>query len=192
MKLLQTPLNPSSWYEIPWVNIHDARWFYLAPLAEKQNFEASPYTIGDIVDLYHTHIESKSLAPDGTACSPQTAGLLKRTSIVVNGTEFIGKESDRKWEQEDDISRLFPTLPVYRPEESAGLIGSSLTQDVNRSVSKRKLAKLTGLSTRTIRRARQGRRIRKATAHKIATALRNYRFDLSESSKILERKARKL
>jgi hypothetical protein len=183
--------NPSSWYEIPWVNIHDARWFYLAPLAEKQNFEASPYTIGDIVDLYHTHAESKSLAPDGTACGPHTAGLLKRTSIIVNGSEFIGKESDRKWEQEDDISRLFPTLPIYRPEESAGLIGSSSTQNANRSVSKRKLATLTGLSTRTIRRARQGKRIRKATAHRIAIALRNYRFELSEPSKTLERKSRK-
>jgi hypothetical protein len=181
--------NPLQWYKIPWVNIHNGRWFYLAPLARKQNFEASPYTIEDIVGLYHIHPESKSLAPDGSACGWYTAGLLQRTSIVAHGFEYIGKETDRKWEQEGDINMLFPLLPVYHPDESAKLIGSSPTQNASRSISKRKLAALTGLSTRTVQAARKGRRIRKSTALKIARALRNYRFAESEK---LERTERKL
>jgi hypothetical protein len=181
--------DPSTWFTIPWVNIHNGRWFYLAPLEKKQNFEASPYTIADIVNLYHIHPESKSLAPDGSPCGWHTEGLLKRTWIVADGFEYIGKESDRKWEQDDDINMLFPLLPLYRPDETEKLIGSSPSQASCRSVSKRKLAALTGMSTRTVQAARKGRRIRKSTARKIAAALRNYH--VSETRK-LEAKRRKL
>jgi hypothetical protein len=165
--------DSTRWYKISYINVHDGRQFYLAPLEEKQSFEASPYTIEDIVGLYHIHPESKSLAPDGGQCDWHTAGLLQRNSVVTDGFGYIGKETDRKWEQEEDLSILFPTLPVYQPNESARLLGGFGVQNKIRTMSKREMARRTGLSTRTISAIRKGKRIRKSTALIVTRALRN-------------------
>src|SRR6266446_760284 len=52
------------------------------------------------------HPEAKSLAPDGTLCKGDTRGLLKRAHIVAGELRYVGKETDRKWEEGDDISVL--------------------------------------------------------------------------------------
>lgn len=48
--------------------------------------------------------EAKSLAPDGTECKAETSGLLGRAHIVAGEIRYVGKETDRKWEEGDDIS----------------------------------------------------------------------------------------
>jgi hypothetical protein len=48
----------------------------------------------------------KSLAPDGTECTADTSGLLKRAHITAGEIRYVGKETDRKWEEGDDISIL--------------------------------------------------------------------------------------
>ena len=55
---------------------------------------------------YQEHPEAKSLAPDGSECKADTTGLLKRAHIVAGEIRYIGKETDRKWEEGDDISVL--------------------------------------------------------------------------------------
>jgi hypothetical protein len=55
---------------------------------------------------YQEHPESKSLAPDGGPCRAETGGLLKRAHIVAGELRYVGKETDRKWEEGDDISLL--------------------------------------------------------------------------------------
>jgi hypothetical protein len=55
---------------------------------------------------YQRHPESKSLAPDGTPCSADTKGLLKRANVLAGEIRYIGKETDRKWEGGDDTSVL--------------------------------------------------------------------------------------
>lgn len=55
---------------------------------------------------YQEHAESKSLAPDGTPCKADTRGLLQRAHIIAGGLRYVGKESDRKWEEADDPSIL--------------------------------------------------------------------------------------
>ena len=178
--------DASRWYKITYLNIHDGKWFYLAPLEKKESFEASPYTLDDIVALYHTRPEWKSSAPDGASCGWQTAGLLQRSSIVANGFEYIGKETDRKWEQEEDLSMVFPMLPAYRPNESARLVTPATLEEDIRTMSIREVAKRTGLSTRTVRAARKGKRIRKMTILKIETALREREMEGLESEDKLE------
>jgi hypothetical protein len=178
--------DASRWYKVPYLNIHDGKWFYLAPLEKKESFEASPYTLDDIVALYHTHPESKSSAPDGTSCGWHTAGLLQRTSIVASGFDYIGKETDRKWEQEEDLSMVFPMLPAYRPNESACLVTPATLEEDIRTMSIREIAKRTGLSTRTVRAARKGKRIRKMTILKIENALREREIKELESEDKLE------
>ena len=53
---------------------------------------------------YQEHPEAKGLAPDGTPCQPNTRGLLQRAHVVAGEIRYVGKETDRKWEEGDDIS----------------------------------------------------------------------------------------
>lgn len=91
------------------------------------------------------------------------------------GAEFIyiGKETDRRWEQGEDISMLDPLLLEYHPNETERLIADPVLQHKCREVSIRALAKAAGVSDRTVKAARRGQRLRKSTAQKLATALKS-------------------
>jgi len=52
------------------------------------------------------HPEAKSLAPDGTPCTADTRGLLQRAHVIAGEIRYVGKETDRKWEEGDEISVL--------------------------------------------------------------------------------------
>jgi len=63
-----------------------------------------PSQFAHLVIQYQQHPEAKSLAPDGTACGAETNGLLQRAHVIAGEIRYIGKETDRKWEEEDEIS----------------------------------------------------------------------------------------
>jgi hypothetical protein len=65
-----------------------------------------PSQFARLLVQYQEHSEAKSLAPDGTPCKSDTRGLLKRAHIVAGELRYVGKETDRKWEEGDDISVL--------------------------------------------------------------------------------------
>ena len=51
------------------------------------------------------HPEAKSLAPNGKPCEFDTRGLLQRATITANWPPMLnGKESDRHWEEGEDLS----------------------------------------------------------------------------------------
>ena len=146
-----------------WVNIHDGKVYSRIPVPVE--------TFADIAEEFCIHRESKSCAPDGTACDFHTHGLLKRTHVEYSGIVIHGKETDRQWEQGEDISLLFPLLPVYRPNETARMVSDPLVPNKSRRMSIRALARKSGLSTRTVRAARQGKRLRKSTIQKLEKAV---------------------
>jgi hypothetical protein len=55
---------------------------------------------------YQQHPEAKSLAPDGTPCVAETRVLLQRAHVIAGEIRYIGKETDRKWEEGEEISVL--------------------------------------------------------------------------------------
>ena len=66
---------------------------------------------------YQEHPEAKSLAPDGTPCEADTNGLLRRAHVIAGELRYVGKETDRKWEEGDDFSVLeFKTTEYGRKE----------------------------------------------------------------------------
>jgi hypothetical protein len=170
--MLIAPFNSKSnnWYKLRYTNVHDGKQFALVPLGSKNDSDASPSTLEQVVRTHQLHAESKSLAPNGEPCSFLTRGLLQRTAITADGyPRFIGKETDRKWEHEGDPSLVEPTLVEYRPNETA-----RITTDVklrnkirNSGRSVRELAKATGLDPSTIQNARMGKRILKSSAAEI-------------------------
>jgi hypothetical protein len=58
-----------------------------------------PSQFARLLIQYQEHPEAKSLAPDGTPCKPNTKGLLQRAHVVAGELRFVGKETDRKWEE---------------------------------------------------------------------------------------------
>lgn len=55
---------------------------------------------------YQRHPEAKSLAPNGSPCPADTKGLLKRAHVIAGAVRYVGKETDRKWEEGDQIGIL--------------------------------------------------------------------------------------
>jgi hypothetical protein len=45
-------------------------------------------------------------APDGIPCQSDTRGLLRRTHVTAGELRYIGKETDHRWGEGDDISVL--------------------------------------------------------------------------------------
>lgn len=77
-------------------------------------------TFENLFHRYAQHPEAKSLGPDGEACKSNTRGLLGRSHIIAEKHRRIGKESDRRWEEGDDLeSLLFVPVEYEQPGEQA-------------------------------------------------------------------------
>ena len=94
---------------MPHINIHDGTTHTL----DNPTLPLFVQTFEMVFQQYHRHPESKSSAPDGTPCKADSAGLLKRYPVTATGFHLIGKETERGWEQNDDISTLMPSLVRY-------------------------------------------------------------------------------
>lgn len=144
--------NPARWMEMPYINIHDGTTHTLDP----PTLMAMPQTFGTIFSQYVKHPEYKSLTPDGNPCEADSHGLLQRYPVTASELILIGKETERGWEQAEDISTLLPSLKRY--ERNTGIANEELRDRLN-SLSLNALQKETGLSRNTILRARRGQRV---------------------------------
>jgi hypothetical protein len=83
----------------------------------------------------------------------------------------IGKETDRRWEQGEDISLLESKVVEYRPNETARLGTDQEMQHDIRKISIRALAQKAGVSESTVKAARHGDRLQKKTIGRLQDAL---------------------
>jgi hypothetical protein len=89
------------------INIHDYQSPVYELTDEYDGRRALPKTSFMLLDSYQNHPEAKSLGPDGKPCEFDTRGLLQRAHIVANWPPvYIGKESDRHWEEGEHLSLL--------------------------------------------------------------------------------------
>jgi len=99
-----------------WINIHDpqSRIYELAD--EYNGRRAVPKNFFMLLESYQNHPEAKSLGPDGKPCESDTRGLLQRAHVVAEWTPiYIGNESDKHWEEGEDLSLLeFKTIEYKR------------------------------------------------------------------------------
>jgi hypothetical protein len=156
--------DPSRWATMPYVNIHDGNTHTLEP----PTLPVLVQTFEMVFVQYVRHPESKSLAADGAPCKGDTSGLLGRYPVTASGFHLIGKETERGWEQAEDISTLLPSL-VHYPDGS-GRIVKTLRQRL-KQMSLSALQSKTGLSRHTILRARRGRKVRTRSVHLLTTAI---------------------
>jgi hypothetical protein len=141
--------DSSQWMKLPHVNIHDGTTHSL----EKPTVPIVVQTFEMVFKQYHGHREAKSSAPDGSRCKADTAGLLKRYPVTATSFHLIGKETERGWEQNDDVSTLMPSLVRYGSDTGIA------DEQLRKRLLEIPLAFLefeTGLSRHTIVRARRG------------------------------------
>ena len=102
--------NQNEWLSLDCVNVHDGKNYRMLN-CRKTNGD-TPYNVvfpsqfAHLLFQYQQHPEAKSLAPDGNPCAAETQGLLQRAHINVGELRYVGKETDRKWEEGDEISVL--------------------------------------------------------------------------------------
>jgi hypothetical protein len=124
-------------------------------------------TFATIFSQYVQHPEYKSLGSDGNPCKADTSGLLQRYPVTTSEFQLIGKETERGWEQAEDISTLLPSLRSY------GRVTGTVTQLVQerlRKISLSAIQKETGLSRNTILRARRGERVHPRSLQRLRIA----------------------
>jgi len=165
--------NTSKWFSLKFVNTHDGKIHRLGRPGRRLPFEAEPQTLRDVISRYRWHPEAKSLAPDGSPCDRRTAGLLKRTHVIAaDQPRVIGKETDRRWDQGEDISLLESEVPEYRSNETAQLLADPDLQSDIYTFSIRVVAKKAGVSENTVKAARRGERLRRSTVERLNRALK--------------------
>ena len=102
-----------------------------------------------------------------------TRGLLQLSSVVAASRRYVGKETDRRWEQGEDSSLVEFTSLEYRPSKQV-VAG----EDIKREILKngiRKLERETGVSHHTIDKILKGERVRRKTLAKIVKQFQRYR-----------------
>jgi hypothetical protein len=110
-------------------------------------------TFENLFHRYMQHAEAKSLGPYGEPCKADTRGLLGRSHIIAGRHRRIGKESDRRWEEGDDLESLM-YVPVEYEQPGEQAEDQSLTRASERSI---RLIKTIGI--RKLVRFGLGRRI---------------------------------
>jgi hypothetical protein len=100
------------------------------------------------------------------ACKADTRGLLQRYPVTASEFHLIGKETERGWEQADDISTLLPALLRYQQDTGTA---QSVLREHMQHISLDILQKETGLSRNTILRARRGERLHPSTLSRLLT-----------------------
>jgi hypothetical protein len=94
--------------------------------------------------------------------------LLKRYPVTASEFHLIGKETERGWEQAEDISTLLPSLKRY--ERNTGT-ASEVLRDRLQKRFLNALEKETGLSRNTILRARRGKRVHPRSLQRLRIAV---------------------
>jgi hypothetical protein len=96
------------WIRSKCINIHDcdSPAYRLKFDYTDDGVSVSPVNFYQLAESYQNHPEAKSLGPDGKPCEFDTCGLLQRAHIIAGEHIPIGKESDRHWEEGEDISLL--------------------------------------------------------------------------------------
>jgi hypothetical protein len=101
--------HQGDWFDLECVNVHGGKKYKMVDYTKETDPSDSvvfPLQFTRLLIQYQEHPEAKSLAPDGGPCQAGTMGLLQRAHITAGEFRYIGKETDRKWEEGDDISVL--------------------------------------------------------------------------------------
>ena len=122
---------------------------------------------------YQEHPEAKSLAPDGTPCEAHTRGLLQRAHVIAGEFRYVGKETDRKWEEGDDIGVLEFKTSEY--ERAKKVVASEEVKSDIKRVGIKKCARESGFTRIFIRKLLRGLAVKRNSYNEFARWLQSYK-----------------
>jgi hypothetical protein len=173
--LLVTEFSPKQthWFGMKCVNIHTGKKYRMVDCTKENK---PPYNVvfpsqfARLLIEYQEHREAKSLAPDGSPCKAETRGLLKRAHINAGEFRYVGKETDRSWEEGDEISVLeFKATEYGRAKK---VVAEHSIADEIRAIGIRKTMKLTKMSQHTIEKLIRGNAVKRKTHEHVLKAIR--------------------
>ena len=144
-------------------------------------------------DLFTKDPFGASLAPRGQEprarwpALPAGDGRTPRPNAGHGGRSFcsIGKETDRRWQQGEDISLLLAEIVEYRPDETDRLVRASALARAAQDISVRTFAAIGHVSPKTASVAKRGERLRKSTINTLTAALSSFLIKCQESPNFL-------
>ena len=137
-------------------------------------------TFRDLLHRYLEHPEAKSLAPDGSASGPKTKGLLGRVHVTAGALRRIGKETDRRWEEGDDLESLLYEPIVYEQKNEKATAKDAVEADESliRQIKKigiRELMRFGG-GRRILEKIRGREPIKNSTLHEYQRMVQKYKL----------------
>jgi hypothetical protein len=168
--------NQEHWFDMKCTNIHSGKKYKMVDCTKEND---PPYNVvfpsqfARLLIEYQEHPEAKSLAPDGSPCTAETRGLLRRAHITAGTFRYVGKETDRKWEEGDEISVLEFKATEYGREKK--IVADTLIADEIRAIGVRKTIALTKMSQHTIEKLIRGEAVKRKTHEHVLKAIRAYR-----------------
>jgi hypothetical protein len=173
--LLACPFSShqESWFDLECVNVHDGKKYKMVDYTKETNPSHSvvfPSQFARLLIQYQEHPEAKSLAPDGSPCQADTRGLLRRVHVTAGELRYVGKETDRKWEEGDDISVL-----EFKATEYGRATKVVATEEVKNDIKKigiKKCARESGFTRFFVRKLLRGRTVRRRSYDQFVRWLR--------------------
>ena len=172
--LLVAPFSSKQerWFDMKCVNIHTGKRYKMVDSTKNTNPAYNvvfPSQFARLLIEYQQHPEAKSLAPDGCPCEADTTGLLQRAHVIAGDFRYVGKETDRKWEEGDDISVLeFKTTEYGRAKT---IVAPTSVADEIRAIGVRKTMDLTKMSQHTIEKLIRGEAVKRKTYENVLKAI---------------------
>jgi hypothetical protein len=175
--LLVVPFSSQQerWFGMKCVNIHTGKKYTMVDCTKEKNPRYNvvfPSQFARLLIEYQEHPEAKSLAPGGGPCEADTKGLLQRVHVIAGEFRYVGKETDRKWEEGDDISVMeFKTTEYGRAKK---ITADAAIADKIRAIGIRRTMALTKMSQHTIEKLIHGEVVKRRTYEHVLKAIHAY------------------
>ncbi|HEV2490023.1 MAG TPA: hypothetical protein VGT03_09465 [Candidatus Acidoferrales bacterium] len=160
----------TKWGTLVGINLNDGRSYAMGMTPSMKQDKVVPESLRIMLRLYLHRAESKSLAPDGSPCVADTQGLLRRASILAGEIVPVGKETDRRWEEGEDIEMLDFKVADYRAGGNMVVADKALRDAITKR-GLRTLMRETKLSQHTIEAIRAGKPVRRRTLKRMQGAM---------------------
>jgi len=166
------------WFSLKCVNVHTGKKYRMVDTSKEKN---PPYNVvfpsqfARLLIEYQEHPESKSLAPDGGPCQSDTKGLLQRAHVVAGDFRYVGKETDRRWEEGDDMSVLeFKTTEYGRARRV--IASEEVNKDIKR-IGINKCARESGFDRKNfVRKLVRGMPVKRNSYNEFVRWLQSYKL----------------
>jgi hypothetical protein len=114
--------DPRKWEKLPWIDEYsEKRYRISASLPSASRSLARVKSYGDVLEEYEFHEEAKCADATGEPCDRQSIGLLGRRHVRIEKLHFIGKESNKLEEVEEqgvsDARDVYTEYPDPRRDE---------------------------------------------------------------------------